>query len=253
MTRREVAEMIFNYIKSIGFKPYDIKYYNNYFIFDRGEDEVVHFYIKGLRGWKFGMWINTNKEELLSKDGTKEHPSLQFFAQHKDNIDKFKPSASYFLAEYNLSEIENPAPYQWHQIKSIIKMIKRHPFISHYYDRYTYYKFTNNSFILEYIKKKIDKIIHIIKEFCRDWFPILWTKFKILLINKNKIIKNITVIDGNNDEWKSYPRWTIDILFKEDSTDEEECKFLDKWFKRNYKSIRIDIHREGIEGYYDYV
>jgi hypothetical protein len=252
MTRREVSEMIFNYIKSIGFKPYNIKYRNDYFIFDKGEDGVVHFSIKGLRGWKFAMWINTNKDVLMSEDSNKEYSALQFFAQHKDNIDKFKPSRSCFLAKYTLREVESPAPYQWWQIKNIIKMIKRHPFISHYYDRCECPEFTGKSFILEYVKKKTYKTAEIIKEFLGDWIPILWTKFKLLLCGKNKIVNKVNIIDGNNEDWKSYPRWTIDILFNEDSTDDEECKFLNRWFVRDYDSIRLDIHRVGIDGYYDY-
>jgi hypothetical protein len=253
MTRREVAEVIFNYIKSIGFKPYNIKYGNGYFIFDKGEDGVVHFNIKGLFGWKFAMWINTNKEELLSDDGKIEYPALQFFTQHKDNIDKFKPSRSCFLAKYDLYDIENPAPYQWYQIKNIIKMIKRHPFISHYYDACEYCEFTGDSFIIRYFKSKLRVLFEFIKQTYKDWIPITWVRFKLLFCGKNKIINTIKIIDKNTHGFIFNPRWDLDILFNEDSTDKLECKYLNKWFSRRNKNIDLRIHRVGIEGYYNYV
>ena len=253
MTRREVAELIFNYIKSIGFTPYNIKYRNGYFIFDKGEDGVIHFSIKGLYGWKFAMWINTNKDELKSEDGKREYSALQFFTQHEDNIDKFKPSRSCFLAEYNIRDIENPAPYQWYQIKNIIKMIKWHPFISHYYDKCECCEFTGNSFIYEYISRKCYVIFDSIKQTYKDWVPITWVRLKLLFCGKNKIIDNIKITDGNSHGCISSPRWTLNLLFKENSTDELEVSFLNRWFRRRNRNISFDIHRIGIDGYYDYV
>lgn len=253
MTRREVSEMIFNYIKSIGFKPYNIQYSNGYFIFDKGEDGVIHFSIRGLFGWKFAMWINTNKDELVSEDGKTEYPALQFFAQHKDNIDKFKPSRSCFLEEYNLRAVDNPAPYQWYQIKNIVKMIKRHPFISYYYDRCEYPEFTGRSFVLEYFKSKFRVIFRSVKTLYQDWVPITWVKLKLLFCGKNKIVNTIKIIDGNTHGCICYPRWDLDILFNKNSTNELECEYLNKWFNRRNRNIGLRIHREGIKGYYDYV
>ena len=47
MTRREATEKVFDYIRKNKFKPINIQYGNGYFIFDKGEDGVVHFNIKG--------------------------------------------------------------------------------------------------------------------------------------------------------------------------------------------------------------
>ena len=63
MTRREAAEKVFSYIRKNNFEPINIQYGNGYFIFDKGEDGVVHFNIKGLHGWKFAMRINTNEDK----------------------------------------------------------------------------------------------------------------------------------------------------------------------------------------------
>lgn len=252
MTRKEVSEIIFKYIKSIGFKPYDIKYGNGYFIFDMGEDGVVHFNIRGLYGWKFAMWINTNKNELVSEDDKIEYNALQFFAQHKDNIDKFKPSRSCFLVEYKLRELENPARYQWYEIKNILQMLKRHPYISYFYDQCGRCDFTGNSFVLNYIFSKFRKYVKSIKKTYEDYMPIMWVKFKLLFCGKNKIINKIKIIDGNLGGFVCYPRWRLDILFAECSTDVLECRYLNRWFSKINRNIDLRIHRTGIEGYYYY-
>lgn len=254
MTRKESAQTIFNFIKSIGFKPYDIQYGNGYFIFDKGEDGVVHFKVNGLYGWKFGMWVNTNKNELNDKE-EKEYPALQLFAQHKDNIDKFKPSRSYFLAEYCLEELENPAPYQWYQIKNMLKMIKRHPFISYYYDRREFAEFTGNSFILEYFKTKAYKTYETISDFISEWIPITWIKFKLFFGKFNKNVDKVVIVDMNYGGWVSTPRWEVQIQFSKDSTDKKENKWIKFWlnyYKLNYEHVRIELFRDGIEGSYGY-
>ena len=105
MTRREVSEKVFEYIKSFGFKITNIEYGDGYFIFDKGKDGVVHFQIKGLHGWKFAMWINTNEKEL-KREKEEDYYCMSFFCQHKDNIDKFKPSRSLFNANYHYNELK---------------------------------------------------------------------------------------------------------------------------------------------------
>ena len=97
MTNREAAEKVFSYIRKNKIVPVNIQYGNCYFIFDKGEDGVVHFEIKGLHNWKFAMWVNTNPDELKNEKG-EEYPAIQFFCQHKTNIDKFKPSRSFFCS-----------------------------------------------------------------------------------------------------------------------------------------------------------
>ena len=197
------------------------------------------------------MWINTNKDELKSEDGKQTYHALQFFTQHKDNIDKFKPSRSAFLAEYTLRECENPAPYQWWQIKDMLKMIKRHPFISHYNDKMGGYEI-GSGYILSYIKTKIRDTLYDIGQYFKDWLPMLWIKFKLLFCSKNKIINKIKIIDGNRGGWISSPRWTLDILFDEISSEEKECLYLNKWFNNVNRNVDLRIHRIGIDGYYDY-
>ena len=73
MTRREAAEKVFNYIRENKFEPTNIQYGDGYFIFDMGADGVVHFKIKGLHGWKFAMWIETDVEKLKRESDIHAH------------------------------------------------------------------------------------------------------------------------------------------------------------------------------------
>lgn len=253
MTNKEVAEVIFDKIKEFGFKPYNICYDSGYFIFERGENSVIRFKIRGLRAWLFGMWIETNPDNLKSynKDG-EDYPALQFFCQYQESIDKFKPSRSYFKADYTLNDIEHPSEFEYYQIKNILKSIKRHPFISYIQDT-DESDYFEKSYIMEYIKCKSSNLKSVIGEWLETWIPYCWTIFKINLCKRNSILKDINIRDNNHDGWKTYPRFELDILFNKNSTDEKEIKFLNKWFKKdNYGQVSLMIHRAGIKGYYGY-
>ena len=251
MERKEAAEQIFEYIRSVGYKPYDIEYGTGYFIFEMGKDSVVYFKVKGCYGWRFAMWINTNKEELFVKEESKEYPAIQFFAQHIDNIDKFKPSRSYFLAEYTLDDIERNAHCTWFEIKNIIGMIKNHPLIAHSFDRHGT-SFVKSSFLLDYFGSKFYEIRSKINNIWEDWMPITWIRLKLFLCAKRKIIKSINIRDDNDENFTCYPRWKVNILFTEDSTNEAECKYLNRWFKRVANNVDLRLNRVGIDYSYDY-
>jgi hypothetical protein len=253
MTNKEVAETIFNKIRSFGFKPYNICYNTGYFIFEMGKDSVVKFKIKGLRAWLFGMWIETNPDNLKSDDKNgDDYPALQFFCQYQESIDKFKPSRSYFEANYSLNDIENPSEFEYYQIKEIIKSIKRHPFISYVKDE-DGSDYFDKSYIKEYFRSRCSLLKCNAFEWIETWIPYVWTKIKIGLCNKNPILKDIKICDNNHDGWKTYPRFKLDILFNENSTNEKEIKFLNKWFKKNnYGQVSLMLHRVGIKGYYGY-
>lgn len=241
MNKKEIADIIFNYIKDNKFTPYDIEYLDGYFIFNMGENSVVHFKIKGLYGWKFGIWLNDE--------------DLQFFAQHKDNIDKFKPLRSYFCEEYLINNIKN----DWHlyNIKYMLKMIKYHPMISFCYDLTTD-KYCSYNCILEYIKIKYFNINKKIKEFCSNFFTYIWNKPKMFFINKYKIVNYAKLFDKNTEYFKVSPRYTTHIHFNKISDDEliqqnKEIKVLDTWFHKNYyKNMNLEITREGIKHRYSY-
>lgn len=256
MTRREAAEKVFISIRENGFKPTEIQYGDCYFIFDKGEDGVVHFKIKGLHGWKFAMWIETDVEALKNDNG-EDYPAVQFFCQHTINIDKFKPSRSFFLVNFSLNAIQSDDPWKFYVVRDMLQMIKRHPFIAFTMDlcEDTYY---HGSYILCYLQQRLYKTKKSIKEWWRDVWVRIWHGPKVWLIKHHKVVSSAELVDHNHDGWVSHPRYDMNIHFAKVFDDEEkqceaEFKVVKRFFHKNYyKNMHLFLTREGIEQPYCY-
>lgn len=244
-TRREMAEKVFTYIRSVGFKPINIQYGNGYFVFDMGEDGVVHFNIKGLHGWKFGMWIN------------EEDPVVSFFCQHKLNIDKFKPSRSFFSANFNKEDISSEDSWMLYKIKDILRMIKRHPLVAFTMD-YNESEFSSESYLGVYLERFFYKIQYTVRQHVRWIIPVIWHKPKIAFLNLYKVVDYVTFDDCNSDGWIANPRYEMSIHFKRMYQDEEkqtkaEIGVINTWFKKDrYKELHINCRRPDVKGFYWY-
>lgn len=252
MTRRDAAEKIFQCIRDSKFEPINIQYGNGYFIFDMGEDSTVHFNVKGLHGWEFAMWVETDIDKC------KELPGIQLFCQHRLNIDKFKPSRSFFLEEFNLNDIEFYDTWISLCIRYMFQMIKRHPFISFTMDGCDD-RFYNKSYIGYYLGRKIYQIKGGIKERCNDIWVRAWHGSKLWLINRYKVVDTAKLIDMNSDDGRKIsPRYEIRIHFRQISDNEDEqcnaeIKMLNRWFHKNdYNNMVLDLTRDGIDGSYCY-
>lgn len=256
MTRREAAEKIFNYIKENKFTPTNIEYGNGYFIFDHGEDGVVHFDIKGLRGWKFAMWIETDAEQLKNNEG-EDYPAVQFFCRHKLDLDKFKPSRSFFIVKFSLDEIQQEEPWGFWEIESILQMIKRHPFVA-FNMSYGQNYLCNESYIGSYFRVCKHTFKSKVRELFNDVWVRVWHGTKVWFIKKYKVVDSVKLIDSNQDGWKCYPRYEMKIHFRKISDDEQkqeavEIKMLDRFFSKNYyKNMHLTLSRDGIEYPYSY-
>ena len=86
LSKTKIKNACFNLLKEEGFTVINVKTGNGYFIFDLGQNSVVHFELKEIPYWKFGLWI--------IKDAEKKEYSVQFFGDKIDWINKFKPSCS---------------------------------------------------------------------------------------------------------------------------------------------------------------
>lgn len=267
MTRnRQIAEFMLKKIEEFGHKPYDVSYGNGYFFFDYGEDSVVHFRLKGLwKHWKFGMWIFS---EYLDKEENKdEYPFVEVFAQYDTQIDKFKPSRSNLCVGYKASEwdetAENNGLYLW-ELENMLKMMKVHPLIC--YDGFCgeYPGYTSQRFMWNFIRYESAEYLRVIKKTVMTAIYLPYTKLKIFFAKRNKCVKNIELynFEKENPGWSTSYLYEVKITFAEDSTDEKEIKWLNRWFKKEnygkydyYKNvISLDsLHREGLKGTYGYV
>lgn len=265
---REIAELVFKSIKELGYKPYDIQYGNGYFLFEMGEDSVIHFRLKGLgplsKHWKFGMWIasETLEESYREKEkGTpyEEHYNIvQLFAQYDTNIDKFKPSRSSLCIKYKASEWEQMLTYPnpWYEIKNMLGMMKTHPLMCYCGVCGEYAGYWEGSFLSSYLKTEGYNTWQDLKEKIYTVILLPYTKMKIALAKKDKIIHSLTLYDfeKENKGWSTDYKYQVKPIFKKNTTDEQISKWFDRWFKKetygNYKMYHdvIKVNECWIEG-----
>ena len=66
---------------------------------------IVSFNVKGFHGWKFGMWIDIEKDYDGNKD--EYNDIINVFMQHKDWINNFTPMHSVLCVGIDKWTIEN--------------------------------------------------------------------------------------------------------------------------------------------------
>lgn len=243
---KEIAEIVFNGIKELGYEPYNIEYGNGYFLFEMGDDSVVHFRLKGLgllgKHWKFGMWIASETLEENYREKEKELPYheqynvVQFFAQYDTSIDKFKPSRSSLCVNYKASEWEENLKYPnpWWELKSMLDMMKKHPLICYCEfcgENAGYY---SESFLSSYIRHEGYYTRRKLKEKICTMIFLPYTKLKIALAKKDKIIHSLTLYDfeKENKGWSTDYKYQVKPTFKKDTTDKQISKWFKRWFKK---------------------
>lgn len=256
---KEIAKIIFKSIKEMGYKPYDIEYGNGYFLFEMGDDSVVHFRLKGLgpigKHWKFGMWIAAESLEESYREKEKDLPYdeqyniVQLFAQYDTIIDKFKPSRSSLCVQYKASEWERTLKYPnpWGEIKNMLGMMKTHPLMCYCGVCGEYAGYWSGSFLLSYLKNEGYNTWQIFKETIYTKFFLPYTKIKIALAQKDKIIHSLTLYDfeKENKGWSTNYKYQVKPVFKKDTTDKQISKWFNRWFKKekygNYKMYHCVI------------
>lgn len=211
---RKIANSIFNELKRNKLPPKDITFTNGYFIFNMGEDSVVHFNIKGIKKWKFGIWTDIKNKN-----------SIQFFAQYTDFIDKFKPSASIFcvnISKESLADIvsnKDNAKWVYYEIINMCKHIKYNPIIAFVQEAICSNYITSPLWKL-YAEEKLDNISnkfykikeHIINDIIE--YRVNYISAFMLKTKYPNIIEDIKICDNNVEGFKVSPRYDVEILFK---------------------------------------
>lgn len=239
---------ILDYIRKIGFTPVNVQCGNGYFIFDMGENSVVNFCIKELKGWKFGIWFYSPKDD---ENGEKKPDYCQFFAQRKLFIDKFKPSASNYCTEIKAYNKDNKFfdNFALMDVRSMLYEMKYHPFIS-FYKGVAYNDYIDRkSLIWFYIKENWDVKFYDCKKKFNRWKDCTITKtylnhIKRVLEKKPSIVETVKIIDGDDEGWISYPRYQINVYFNNDSTELDEAMIQEKYFNNKFfdKVVSKECH-----------
>ena len=208
MTNKEMTEKIFYFIKSIGFKIFDIDNVDGYFISDYGKDSVTHFKLKGhhmWRHWKFAIWCfeeySNENDRIMYKQKYNTDPTICYvFAQHDTLIDKFKPSRSALCVSFTYEEMCDFLNGKYDcidiDLQKMLQMMCKHPLMCYNdfcgkYATYTDECFIKNFSYCECIRIK-DNLVKNIKKVA----VLPWIKLKTKLASMDKC--NVKIQNKNS-------------------------------------------------------
>ena len=240
-TNKQIGNYMLKVINEFGFTPKKIQRGDSYFVFDMGDDSVMHFEIKECPGWLFAFWIYS--------EAKKDENCVTFFTRHKTDLDKFKPTRSFFTAEYTKQDIMdsfNPKYYMFHELKEIIGHIKNNP-ITAYVQSYHMEATSRYSFINAYLRIRGSIIKSDVEHRYKDLVPVIQHKYKVPLLKKYDIVEDVVFKDNNSGGCICSPRYDMKIQFKtlydEQTQIEKECEILNKFFRKKfYEYKNIDIY-----------
>ena len=138
---KAATENLVAYLDTLGYHVKDLEYSDGYFIFGKGTNSVVSFHIEETPDWRYGIWWEVggidyshprkSKKELLEKIEKRQgYITGQFFCQYEPEIDKFKPSRSYFVDTMTITIFEAPDEWTFHKEKEIINFIHNEPYLA---------------------------------------------------------------------------------------------------------------------------
>ena len=197
---KRAFEAIASDLEKEAYECENVVYLSTYFIFDRGTNSIIHFNIKEIPGFKFGIWWNTEFDNQNDKD-----LKGYLFCQYEDNIDKFKPSASEICEEITVcfdNGLNNP-------IASLniyfFKFIKENPELAWYRDNFwtnlNYEYVDKNEALKEFEKYKKHKLLE------KKLIPELDAKYlKMMKDYADRLIEEYEIID-RGDNWS--PRYEL--------------------------------------------
>lgn len=250
MRNKVAIRTIFKYLKTEKFIPYDVT-------FPYEDNGVVHFRIRSLPRWKFGMW--------LTYDNSVQYPKVAFFCQHEDFLDKFRPSRSFFTVHITAQQfadfITEHDTLFVSDIIMLLNHIKHNPIVAYVQNKNNWFPPTDssvmyvvepNNYLLEYIKGKTHCTRKKIKNLYEDIVPILTQKPKLMFLSRFDVVDHVEFKDLNDGCFTVSPRYILQIYFKklyevEELQEDAETAVLYKLFHKNlwmYKNIAIDCYRD---------
>ena len=245
------CQIIFDYLSSKNYTVYKIEGTSGYYSFKIRQ--INHH-------WRFGIWLYDKKDKMVPENKcncesciknmeTKEFLVAQVFAQYDKDIDKFKPSRSYYNTQITFNDLEKwdkdrGLEYNFlYELKDMIDEIKKYPFVARAHSYNSYNNNHINTFEALKICFKID--YNNIKEKFLNW-----KKHKIMLHKlrwyklTGKIIK-YSIKDRNTKDYIVFPRWAIKVLAKSKYADEVD-NALEKLSTKQFQYFEdgYDIYTE---------
>ena len=256
---KNIADTVFNVLKTFKFTPYNIEYGDTYFLMQGNPNSVIHFRVKEVwKHWKFGLWIHSEnlfKKNLngYSKDyynSVEDLSVIEIFVQHDTLIDKFKPTASTFCQTIDVGTFKlflsknftSKTEFPWSSIHQMLLWIKDHPFLA--YDDVSPEWYRGKGSIKRYLDFEIKEQSKEYKELALTFIFAHYAKHKITKLKKFEEVDKVGILDLG-EGWVSNPRITVITKFKEDVSNERVDEIVYTVF-RNPEKIRklgkIDLY-----------
>ena len=250
ITKKHIREGVFKYFAEYGLYVTNVNLGNGYFLFDFGKDSVVHFQIKGIRKWKFALWIRTDNESGQYK--------VEFFGEKVCYIDKFKPghTSLYCYGEKSISmeipkkDVEEKLETLTFRLLDPLKQLQQLKKSRHVVE-YTLYG-GNQRFItwlLNYIwfydiRTPIAKFLdNYIVSFLDK---IGWYYLSFIF---SKTVTRRDFMDGNSDGWVTYPRYRAGLELTDHATT-KQIKTLTNYLDKS-KFLKLLLHNTDVMVYND--
>lgn len=240
MTNIEKHEWIFKNI----LKDFTIEneiYLSSYFIWDREDDSICHFWVKEIPNWKFGIWLREN-----------EDIEFEMFCEHEELIDKFKPSACYFSLKYpethpiqqyeysiesfleKLNDMKlNPKKHFVNSLTGDVEEIpleEQEEYINKEWDEYWAEK--------EQKKKDIENDKQLAMKFCKE------------LLNNDNIFA-VGLIDLCKGGWITNPQYHCRVVLKSKEVTDDEIDKIQEYIEINAnKNNKSYKHKIGTSNRY---
>ena len=191
-----------NQITDKGLTPENIRYLEEYFVFDFSKAAICHFKIKEIPGWLFGIWLNDERHKY------------DIFGEPEEFIDKFKPGATYYsyknISEFIEKMIDVRDNYDYYMAKD-------------WYDRKEDIGRNDAAKISEVIKRHELKLIQEAKEELEDW-RYTFDFFKKRIFDEIPQLEAVGVFDWHSKGWITYPRFSLTLQVKEEFYDDFDFK-----------------------------
>lgn len=226
---KDISEFIFEKI-SEKYKVTDIERGDGYFIFNFGDNSVVHFRIKKLPGWKFGMWFSYNPK-------SKDKILCEWFCQQDLWIDKFKPSRSTIGGEIKINVadfidqlLKNENNFWWYgdEILNSLNYMVKYRWLASYRD------YTGADFNERYVTKRFAK--RYMKKAKREEIKRVKAETKLRDKLSQKVFSSLKkeinnqysykIIDKNTDGWICSPRYDIQVFVPVNTT-KKQCNEIE--------------------------
>ena len=116
--------------------------------------------------------------------------------------------------------------------------MKYHPFIS-FYKGVAYNDYIDKkSLVWFYIKENWDVKFYKTENKFNRWKDCIITRVYLnhvkKVLEKKSNVETVKVFDGENGNWRCYPRYNINVYFNKDSNELEEAEIQEKYFNNKF-------------------